>query len=85
MTQRYVALQGGGGVYDPALRSVTGGWGGCMTQRYVMPAFILPGHFIIPCRFDLIQNRVPASQHLKVIRNAVCCHSSCIYHSKTLI
>ena len=70
MTQRYVVLQGGGG---------------CMTQRYVTPAFILPGHFITPCSFDLIQNRVPASQHLKVIRNAECCYSSCIYHSKTLI
>ena len=63
MTQRYVALHGGGGV-------------GCMTQRYVTPAFILPDNFVLPCRFALIQNGVPASQKR--------CYSSCL-RSKTLI
>ena len=43
-------------MYDPALRSVTGGLG-------VMPAFILPDNFILPCRFALVQNGVPASRH----------------------
>ena len=51
VTLRYVALQGDGG---------------CMTQRFVTPAFIfVPDNFILPCRFALIQNGVPASQHQK--------------------
>ena len=49
----------GGGVYDPALHSVTGG---CMAHCYITPAFILPDNFILPCRFALIPNGVPASQ-----------------------
>ena len=39
VTQRYVALQGGGG------RGV------CWYQRYVTPAFILPDNAILLCRF----------------------------------
>ena len=54
MNQRYLALQGGGG--------------GCYVTP-ASPAFILPDNYILPGRSSLIQNGVPASQHLKVIRN----------------
>ena len=43
-----------------------------MIQRYVTPALIcIPDNFILPSRFALIQNGVPASRHLNVIRNGV--------------
>ena len=48
-----------------------------MTQHYVTPAFIfISDHFILPCRFALIQNGVQASQHLRVIGNGGCCYGS---------
>ena len=43
----------GGGGGDPALRSVTGGWG-CWYSCYVTPAFILPDNVILLCRFALL-------------------------------
>ena len=72
---KYYIMPGGVGVYDSALCSITGVWG-CGYYCYLIPAFILTDNFILPCRFALIQNGVPASQHLKMIRNGVCCYGS---------
>ena len=47
MTQRYVALHGGGGVFILALRNA----------RIYLTIY----HFILPSRFALIQNGVLAS------------------------
>ena len=59
---------------DPALRSVTGGWGGVgnsVTFFQIMLFYSV----------DLLYYKkwVPASQHLKGIRNGVCCYNnSCL-------
>ena len=68
--------EGGGGVCDPLLRIVTRGWGGVLIlvlRNSCLHIYILPDNCIVPCRFALIQNEALATQHLKLIRNGVCC------------
>ena len=66
MTQRYVALQGGGEVLVLVLRNA------CI---YFTRSIMLFYSVDLPYYKKL----VPASQHLKVIRNGVCCYNnSCL-------
>ena len=65
VTQRYVALQGGWGVLVLVLRNA--------------PAFIYQIMLFYSVDLPYYKKWVPASQHLKVIRNGVCCYNnSCL-------
>ena len=64
VTQRYVALQGGGGVLVLVLRNA------CIYFKIMLLYSVDLPHY---------KTWVQASQHLKVIRNGVCCYNnSCL-------
>ena len=70
---------GVGGGCDPALRGVTGGWGALVLVLRNAPTFIYQIMLFYCVDLPYFKKWVPASQHLKVIRNGVCCYNnSCL-------
>ena len=76
---RGVGWGGGAGVCDPALRGVTGGWGVLVLVLRNAPTFIYQIMLFYCVDLPYYKKFVPASQHLKVIRNGVCYYNnSCL-------